>query len=133
MEAVLVANGVNALPCFCTQCGLIVLLAGKGKHARNDGVVRVPRPAGGDGGTQQLQWDTPEAYFLVSSQFDFENVCYTRDSKNLPGGMRVLTCAGCERGVLGVATPTGEGPDIKMTSYLLADRVSWTEPSTTPQ
>jgi hypothetical protein len=118
-----VKDGKNVQACWCKRCGLIVLLAGKGEHWSNELGLKVPKE-----GTEQLEWEDAEWFLRVATQFDFENVCFSRDHKNLPGGTRILTCAGCERGVLGVAQPTGTGPDIKMTSFLLANRVSWEKP-----
>lgn len=118
-----VENGRNVGPCYCKRCGLVVLLGGKGERWENSLGLKVPKEA-----SDTLEWEDVEWFLKVATQFDFENVCFSRDHKNLPGGMRILTCAGCERGILGVAQPIGEGPDIKMTSFLLAARVSWEKP-----
>lgn len=127
MDASLVKDGATAKPCYCKRCGLTVLLATKGRVFENSQAqLRVPKEGPS---AEALEWEVPDALFFVATQFDFENVCFSRNHRNLPNGMRILTCAGCEQGVLGVAVPEGEGPDIKMSSYLHSPRVSWEPPA----
>lgn len=71
------AEGVNTNKCHCKTCDLVVLLARKGRVVANT-ELRVPRE-GGD--ALALEWETPAELLCVATQFDFENVCYSRNHK----------------------------------------------------
>jgi len=77
-------------------------------------------------GAVETEVETLGEWCQVASQFDFENVGFSREHKAFcEGKKRLLSCATCERGILGVAIPSGSGPDIKMFSYIAIDRVNW--------
>ena len=98
----------------CRQCGLIILKGRNGEPVSDEEPL-----VGGAGGAPEAE----AAWLRVPNQMGFENVAFTRESKNMPGGRRLLTCAGCERGIIGRANPSGEGPDIQMESFLALSRV----------
>ena len=102
--------------CHCLQCDLIILKTSNAKPFNEPASLLV------DKGTDEVE--TVSEWFLVEDQMGFENVAFTRESKTLPNGLRLLTCAGCERGIIGKAIPSGEGPDIKMQSHLAKSRVT---------
>lgn len=104
------------MECYCVHCGLVILKTQNATAVSKSDTLVVDKAGGGE--TEEVtEW------FHVADQFSFENCAFTRESKNLPGGLRILTCAGCERGVIGKAMPSGEGPDIKMESFLAKSRV----------
>lgn len=103
---------------YCTRCDLVVLKGNKGRLEQKTLALPLERS-----NVEAMQSEDVTDWIHVDNMFDFENICYSKDHKNLPGGKRILTCAGCEKGVLGWALPIGEGPDMKMDSYLAPSRV----------
>lgn len=92
----------------CKRCGCIVLKAGVGvlldqasDLMKDDGSV-----------------ETVSSWISVRDMFAFENVAFSRDHKSLIAGERLLTCAGCEKGIFGKAVKHGDGPDAKMESLV---------------
>ncbi len=101
---------------YCKRCGLVVLKGAKGVAVQEESELLL------DGENQGSEVVT--AWISVKDMYDFENVAFSRQHKNLPGGLRLLTCAGCEKGILGKAVPVGEGPDVKMQSMLAPARLN---------
>ena len=68
----------------------------------------------------------------VADQFDFENVAFSRDLRT--ADCRYLTCAACELGILGIARRSaGQGPDIRLESFVAASRVVYEKPTNPPK
>ena len=97
----------------CKRCRVVVLKRGKGTLFSQPSELRCDDREG---------TETLGEWIAVKDMFTFENIAFSRDFKNLPGGERLLTCAGCEKGILGKALPHGEGPDIKMESMVAISR-----------
>jgi hypothetical protein len=109
-------TGRTKMELSCKRCGVVVLKGAKGVAVQEEGELQMD---GENAGSERItQW------ISVKNMFDFENVAFSRQHKNLAGGLRLLTCAGCEKGILGKAMPVGEGPDIKMESLVAPGRLN---------
>ena len=100
----------------CKRCGLIVLKEAKGTPYNETEPLVLEK--GTDGATEDIS-----AWLRVADMFQFENCAFTRDSKHLPGGLRLLTCGGCEQGIIGKANPSGEGQNVTMESFVAISRL----------
>jgi hypothetical protein len=101
------ADGRNAAPIACRDCGLPLLSTGQATLIEHAGAAPAPPPslprnrlaasgAGGEGGAVVV--DGPEMFsWLVPSVQTFDNVAFSRPKDDL----RFLLCCDCEREVLG--------------------------------
>ncbi len=99
----------------CKRCALLVLRGGKGVVVREEAELVLES----DGNSNEVV----EKWIEVKDMYDFDNVAFSREHKNLPGGKRLLTCAGCEKGIFGKAVPIGNGPEVKMQSMVAPGRL----------
>jgi len=83
-EEVLVADGRNARTVVCQRCGCCILLARKAVLIEKE--VELP--------DEKVTW-----LWHLTNMYDFENIGF---SKTTEQNIRYLTCADCERGVLGI-------------------------------
>lgn len=100
---------------FCKRCDCIVLKAGVGEVVERKSELINDQT----GVTENV-----ESWIFVRDMFAFENVAFSREYANLVVGERLLTCAGCEKGIFGKATKKGDGPEAKMESLIDPLRLS---------
>jgi hypothetical protein len=98
---------------YCTRCNCIVLKSGVGVVVEESSELM----------TDQGAVETVASWIAVEDMFSFENVAFSRDHKSLEGGGRLLTCAGCEKGIFGKAVKKGDGPEAKFESLIDPSRL----------
>jgi len=91
-NAELVDDGKNTRTILCNVCASIILNPRKATLIQKEIALRTSKAMD--------EFEPLSCFWLLRDMYDFENIGFTKvvDEKNL----RYLTCADCERGVLGL-------------------------------
>jgi hypothetical protein len=108
---------MSATSLYCKRCGVIVIKAGVGVLVEANEATSTELMSD-DGTVEEIS-----TWISVRDMFSFENVGFSREHKSIVSGERLLTCAGCEKGIFGRAVKKGDGPEAKMESLLAPSRL----------
>jgi len=112
MDPQYLQNGQNAKKIICKVCSTDILLPAHGTHVTQP----ISLPTGKDGETT----DALTNFWHVKDIFDFQNIGFLRTVQSSNTQVKYLTCASCERGVLGV-----QQVDNQNKIFLSHDRVTY--------
>eukprot|EP01087_Luapelamoeba_hula_P024437 TRINITY_DN92_c3_g1_i1.p1 TRINITY_DN92_c3_g1~~TRINITY_DN92_c3_g1_i1.p1 ORF type:complete len:134 (-),score=16.74 TRINITY_DN92_c3_g1_i1:229-630(-) len=103
------AQDTNAKEIRCVACESSILRPGKGQLVQHP--MALMQSKGAEAPAEQVEW-----FWRVADMFDFENIGFTKVVDGATN-VRYLTCADCERGVLGIQEQTEESQPIYLTTH----------------